>query len=260
MKRPAFQFYPADWRKDAGAQSCSIAARGLWLEMLCIMHECDPYGHLHINGRPVDAPQLARLVGITPRECNKLLAELETNAVFSRTDANTIYSRRMVRDEALREVRATGGGSGAEHGHKGGAHGSKGGRPKKDKGGYNGGLETPLTSETKPPLKPPPSSSSSSSPSGSVSKDTGGAPPIALLETPKDRLWRLALPYLQSNGTPEKQARGIIGKWLKGRTPEVVLKALAKAQTEQAIDPVPYIERLLTGHSAQSNSYQTGML
>lgn len=94
----------------------------------------------------------------------------------------------------------------------------------------------------------------------SEAKASGGTPPITPLETPKDRLWREALPYLQRHGTQEKQARGIIGKWLKGRTPEVVLKALAKAQTEQAIDPVPYIERLLTGHSAPSNSYQTGML
>ena len=30
MKRPAFQFYPSDWRKDMALQSCSVAARGLW--------------------------------------------------------------------------------------------------------------------------------------------------------------------------------------------------------------------------------------
>lgn len=109
MKRPAFQFYPADWRKDAAVQSCSIAARGLWHEMLCIMHECEPYGHLAVNGKAMQEPQLARLVGVTSKECTKLLTELEEAGVFSRTEEGCIHSRRMVRDEHLRNVRAEAG-------------------------------------------------------------------------------------------------------------------------------------------------------
>jgi len=31
-KRPAFQFYPGDWRRDTALQSVSLAARGLWIE------------------------------------------------------------------------------------------------------------------------------------------------------------------------------------------------------------------------------------
>lgn len=112
MKRPAFQFYPADWRKDAAVQACSIAARGLWHEMLCVMHECTPYGHLIINGKPCHADQLARLAGVTPKECKALLSELEQNGVFSRSEDDAIYSRRMVRDEHIRKVRAEAGSQG----------------------------------------------------------------------------------------------------------------------------------------------------
>src|SRR5260364_320845 len=82
MKRPSFQFYPADWRKDSALQSCSIAARGLWIEMKCIMHECEPYGYLSINGHAMNAAQLARLVGESEKAIKGLLGELENAGVF----------------------------------------------------------------------------------------------------------------------------------------------------------------------------------
>ena len=151
MKRPAFQFYPADWRKDAALQSCSIAARGLWIEVMCIAHECEPYGHLTINGKAMTPAQIGRLVGLPARECNALFAELEEAGVLSRSDDGTIFSRRMVRDEDLRQRRAAGGEAGSEHGIKGKEYGVKGGRPKKARG------------VSEPPIEPPPSSSSSPS-------------------------------------------------------------------------------------------------
>lgn len=109
-KRPAFQFYPSDHRSETGLQLSSLAARGLWTEMLCVMHEGNPYGHLvTANGQRIDVPQLARLVGETPGTIRKLLDELEANQVFSREEDGTIYSRRMVRDEHIRTVRAEAG-------------------------------------------------------------------------------------------------------------------------------------------------------
>ena len=109
MKRPAFQFYPADWRKDAALQSCSLAAQGLWINLMCIAHECEPYGHLEINGRAMTTAQMARLVGLSEKECAKLLQELTLSGAASITDEGEIYSRRMVRDERLRNVRAEAG-------------------------------------------------------------------------------------------------------------------------------------------------------
>lgn len=109
MKRPSFQFYPADWRTDSALQSCSLAARGLWHEMLCLMHECEPYGHLAVNGKPMKPAQVARLVGISEREYQKLLAELMDAGVPSLSQEGCIYSRRMVRDEHIRNVRAEAG-------------------------------------------------------------------------------------------------------------------------------------------------------
>ena len=159
LKRPAFQFYPADWRKDAALQSCSIGARGFWVEIMCIAHECEPYGHLTVNGKPMSAAQLARLVGITPKEAERFLAELDEAGVTSRSEEGALFSRRMVRDEASREARAdigrANGAKGAAFGKLGAEHGKKGGRPKGD--------NPPTEPGKKPPQNPHPSSSSSSS-------------------------------------------------------------------------------------------------
>ena len=109
MKRPAFQFYPADWRKDPALSACSLSARGLWIELMCIAHESDLYGHLSINERAMTPQQIARMVGDSPATVAKLLDELERAGVFSRNADGVIYSRRMVKDERLRNVRAESG-------------------------------------------------------------------------------------------------------------------------------------------------------
>ena len=41
---PSFQFYPADWRANAKLRSCGAAARGAWIDIMCVLHESDEYG------------------------------------------------------------------------------------------------------------------------------------------------------------------------------------------------------------------------
>lgn len=104
MKRPAFQFYPKDWRADVALQSCSLTARGLWLELCLLMHECEPYGHLtKATGHALPDESAARLVRIELRDYRRLLAELEAAGVSSRLPDGVLYSRRMVRDEVERQ-------------------------------------------------------------------------------------------------------------------------------------------------------------
>jgi hypothetical protein len=105
MKRPAFQFYPADWRKDPALRACSIEARGFWIDLLCIMHESENCGFLEINSKKISEKALASMCGITPTKCRKYLTELEENGVFSKDDRGVIFSRRMVRDKELSEIR-----------------------------------------------------------------------------------------------------------------------------------------------------------
>jgi hypothetical protein len=112
-KAPWMKWYPADWRQEPTLRLCSRAARCLWVDMLCLMHEGEPYGHLTVNNRPLSAKQLAAVLGDAEKDVVGWLAELEENAVLSRTDARVIFSRRMVKDKAREDRnRANGQGGG----------------------------------------------------------------------------------------------------------------------------------------------------
>lgn len=99
MSNPWLKFYPSDWRADPALRVCSISARGLWMEMLCLMHDSQTRGSLMVNGRPVTPRQLASLAGCSVDEVETALTELEEAGVFSREPDGTIYSRRMRRDD-----------------------------------------------------------------------------------------------------------------------------------------------------------------
>lgn len=98
-KQPWMKFYPADWRADPCLRLCGLASRGLWIEMLSIMHESEPRGHLVINGKSITANQLSVLVCSTVEEVQLCLSELELNGVFSRKKNGVIFSRRIEKDE-----------------------------------------------------------------------------------------------------------------------------------------------------------------
>ena len=109
MKRPSFQFYPSDWLRDTALRSCSTGARGLWIDMICFMHEGNPYGHLKVGNKVILPINLASMVGATLQDVEGWLDELFQAGVFDMSDEGAIFSRRMIRDEALRKVRAEGG-------------------------------------------------------------------------------------------------------------------------------------------------------
>lgn len=98
MSQPWIKFYPRDWRGDQALRLVSLTARGLWIEMLCIMHEASPYGHFLVGGQPVSDDALARVVGSSVEEVQALLVELRTAGVFRHTRAGVVYSKRMTDD------------------------------------------------------------------------------------------------------------------------------------------------------------------
>jgi hypothetical protein len=97
------KFWWCDWQNDAALRMCSLAAQGLWMRVLCIMHEAEPIGHLTINGRPPTDRQLAALVGAPEKDVTQLRRELEEAGVSSVTSDGVTFSRRMVRDAAQSE-------------------------------------------------------------------------------------------------------------------------------------------------------------
>lgn len=94
-------FDVADWMRDPELRCCSLAARGLWMDLICVIHQCDQKGHLqHRSGEPFTTAQIARIAGTSEAECEELVQELEACGVFSRNDAGTIYCRRMARGDS----------------------------------------------------------------------------------------------------------------------------------------------------------------
>ena len=92
------KFWPQDWQRDPALRICCVAARGLWMDLICLAHEGSPYGHVTINGVAATMRQIGRITGTTEKEAIKLIQELEDAGVFSRTEGGVIFSRRMVRD------------------------------------------------------------------------------------------------------------------------------------------------------------------
>lgn len=102
-------FYPGDWLRDAALRSCSVATRALWIDMLCFMHDCTPYGYLKVNNKVILPANLAAMVGQTIEETERGLKELLDSGVAKRDAEGCYYSERMVRDEQTRLKRASGG-------------------------------------------------------------------------------------------------------------------------------------------------------
>jgi hypothetical protein len=153
MKLPAFQFYPADWKKDPGVQCLSFHDRGVWFEILCLMHESEQRGKLMLNGQAMPESALARLLGLDKQNLTNTITTLVTYGVASRCeDTGALVNRRMLRDEKLRQIRT-------EAGKKGGNPALLNQNPNQNDGG-----------EVK--QNPTPSSSSSSS---SLEREREGA-------------------------------------------------------------------------------------
>jgi len=119
QKMPALLFFPGDWLKDPAVRCVSLAARGLWMDMLALMYESPKRGYLSLkSGKAVHHQQLARMVGGSVKEVKDLLAELEDCGVFSIDGDGVIFSRRMVNDEIVREQKSRAGKEGMKNRYK----------------------------------------------------------------------------------------------------------------------------------------------
>lgn len=113
MRQPWFKFYPGDWRQCPELQLCSLEARGLWIDLLCLAHQGEPYGHVTVNGKALSTEQIATLVGQSVTVVAKALLELCHHGVCDRIDG-TVVSRRLVRDSHLSRERSKAGSEGAK--------------------------------------------------------------------------------------------------------------------------------------------------
>lgn len=110
---PSFQFYPNDWLSDVNLRMCSVASKGLWIDLICLMHRTKRVGYLvqkvdqkWIN---LDAKMIQKLTGIGHKKVSNLIQELIKNEVLRIDEEGLMYSKRIVKDEALRATRRVAG-------------------------------------------------------------------------------------------------------------------------------------------------------
>lgn len=243
--RPAFQFYPADWRNNAKLRRCSPAARGVWVDVLCILHDSDEYGVLRWP-----LADIAQAAGATAKLLRELVAKGVLKGADSCAEAFVFaprhggkdgdpvtlvesssgpcwYCSRFVRDEYVRQRR---------------------------------GANTRFSDDNPPPKKAPKAepkvgigdnkgygASSSSSVKQELLDPTGlGA------AAPVDPLWHTGLSFLVRKGVPEKSARSFLGK-LKQAVGDMAAGALlAEAESDDITDPVPWLQAAAKSQGASN--------
>lgn len=125
-KRPAFQFYVGDWLRNAKLRRCSAAARGAWIDVLCLLHDSDEYGVLRwpqadiaqAAGVPVKLLRELSEKGVLKGSDGKIEAYVytprhagqdgESVTLIAAGDGPCWYCSRFVRDEHVRQRRGAG--------------------------------------------------------------------------------------------------------------------------------------------------------
>ena len=100
-KKPSMQWYPGDWLKDPCVGQCSPQTRGVWVDMLSLMHENGRTGKLQGTYE-----SLARVCRCSIEQFKKTITELKdtnTATVTVRNKKITIINRRMNKEYKERE-------------------------------------------------------------------------------------------------------------------------------------------------------------
>jgi hypothetical protein len=100
MKLPYLQLFTGDWLKDPQLSLCKPATRGVWIDLICAMHELDRSGELRGTSE-----QLARLARCSTVELAHALTDLQTTGAANIRKRNSqiiITNKRMKRDALAR--------------------------------------------------------------------------------------------------------------------------------------------------------------
>jgi len=103
-KLAAFQFYPGDWLKDPALSICSPGARGVWMDVLCLMFESPRRGYLITNHQPWTLEQISEALRGHANANVLFLKELVRNGVMKQDKKRGYFSARLVQDERKRET------------------------------------------------------------------------------------------------------------------------------------------------------------
>lgn len=112
---PAMPFYVGDWLKCPEVKVLPPDLRGLWFDMICYMWESVERGVMvKPNNQPYTKQEIVRMIGLDSSGTASWLDQLIDNGVCSVRSDGAIFSRRMVRDEDIRQKRRSAGKKGGD--------------------------------------------------------------------------------------------------------------------------------------------------
>jgi hypothetical protein len=111
-KLPGFMFYPGDWQKDPCLRRATRNEKGLLMDLLCLMFESKERGVLADSSGPWTDVEIINAAGGDPESTSFELTELVRKGVLSRRTDGALFSRRLVREEHIRQVRSEAGSKG----------------------------------------------------------------------------------------------------------------------------------------------------
>lgn len=257
MKRPAFQFYPDNWRNNSNLRRCSWAARGVWVEVICLMHDADRYGVLPWTlkeiGQALGCPMnlLRELVekgvlkGCDTGECEPYVYTPRSG----RKDGKPVtlvgvergplwYSSRMVRDEYVRNVRG-----------ESTRYSDNDAPPDASPKGGIGAAPKPAPSQRQSDGSSTSSPSSTPSEYSSSLRSDAAQPAAGPAEPPPDARTSLFSEGLarmrRLTGKSDGQCRSLLGRMLRDTADDaaLVMLVLVEAEQQRPADPIAWLNR-----------------
>ena len=104
---PWMQFNPNDWWQEPGLRAATLATRGAWIDICCLMWKSPHRGVLELpNGCSPSTQEMARILGCSEQEWSTVEAELYGLAIADKSSDGRMICRRMVREASTARARS----------------------------------------------------------------------------------------------------------------------------------------------------------
>jgi hypothetical protein len=100
----SFALYSGAWLRNPAIRALTPTERDCFLNILCLMNECEPRGMLALNGYPMNNRRIAMALNVSEAQFVPLLhALLDLGLLHQDEPTRVIYSRRMMRGSQIKE-------------------------------------------------------------------------------------------------------------------------------------------------------------
>jgi hypothetical protein len=119
--QPYLPLYVQDYLTDEKLSMCSWATQGVYIKLLCLLHKSEPYGTILLKQSDKQTKNFAsdfalKITRLLPIDRDTLRAAIEEliNEGCLTIDGDRLFQKRMVRDNAISELRSDAGSKGGK--------------------------------------------------------------------------------------------------------------------------------------------------